>query len=65
MTPMLQAALDSDPDTLAAMKNFNPLPPHYGQPEEVAEAVLFLAVPKTSRMITGAELAVDSGMLCT
>lgn len=65
MTPMLQAALDSGPDTLAAMKNFNPLPPHYGQPEEVAEAVLFLADPKTSRMITGAELAVDSGMLCT
>jgi NAD(P)-dependent dehydrogenase (short-subunit alcohol dehydrogenase family) len=65
MTPMLQAALDSAPGTIDLMKNFNPLPPHYGQPEEVAEAVLFLADKKTARMITGAELAVDSGMLCT
>ncbi len=65
MTPLLQAALDRAPDMIDTMKNYNPLPPHYGQPEEVAEAVLFLADPKTSRMITGAELAVDSGMLCT
>lgn len=65
MTPMLQTYLDNDPNAINVMKNFNPLPPHYGTAEEVAEAVLFLADSKVSRMITGAELACDSGMLCT
>lgn len=65
MTAMLQAALDTDPNMINVMKNYNPLPPHVGLPEEVAEAVLFLADPKTARMITGAELSCDSGMLCT
>jgi len=39
----------------------NPLPPHYADPEDIAEAVLFLSDPKTARAITGAEVSVDSG----
>ena len=70
MTPMLKAAWDAAEATQpglyeSLLKRFNPLPPYYGQPEEVADAILFLADSKAARMITGASLATDSGALLT
>lgn len=65
MTPMLQHALDVDHSMYKVMETNNPLPPHCGQPEEVAEVVMFFADPKTSRMVTGSSLLCDNGMLCT
>lgn len=63
MTPMLQHNIDHLPGTLDLMKTVNPLPPHYGLPEEVADAVLFLLDPKAARNITGVPLLCDSGSM--
>lgn len=60
MTPMVKAWLESEGLDSTAMAGNNPMPPHYVLPEEVAEAVMFLADPQTARGITGAEIAVDS-----
>ncbi len=63
MTPMLQHNIDNLPGTVELMKTVNPLPPHYGLPEEVADAILFLADPKAARNITGVPLLCDSGSM--
>ena len=70
MTPMLKKAWEDtnakEPGLYEKMlQRFNPLPPYHGQPEEVANAILFLADSKAARMITGATLACDSGSLLT
>jgi NAD(P)-dependent dehydrogenase (short-subunit alcohol dehydrogenase family) len=63
-TPMLRAAanLNSDPETvLAACRRMHPLG-RLGQPQEIANAIAFLASDWAS-FITGAALLVDGGML--
>ena len=63
MSPMLQHGLDTTPGAYEMMVGWNPLPPHYGTAEEVADAILYLADPKMSRMVSGAALVCDSASL--
>lgn len=53
----------SDPDTAAAFVERAPLQ-RWGEPEEVAEVIAFLAGPKSSYM-TGATVVVDGGLTLT
>lgn len=53
------AAYPAIKDQLAAN---NPLAPHYAEPEEVAECILFLCDP-ASKAVTGTELVCDCGNL--
>lgn len=63
MTPMVERNIASSPDPKASMAWRNNVHPmgRIGRPEEIAEAVLFLASERAS-FITGAELAVDGGL---
>jgi NAD(P)-dependent dehydrogenase (short-subunit alcohol dehydrogenase family) len=53
---------DIDQSFIDSLASLQPLPPHYGQPEDVAYAMLFLASDE-SRFITGIELPVDGGFV--
>src|SRR5690625_3060574 len=57
-TPMSEG-LESSSETLAQIEAMTPLQ-RIGEPEEVANAILFLASDEAS-FITGAELAIDGG----
>ncbi|MGP4081603.1 SDR family NAD(P)-dependent oxidoreductase [Pseudalkalibacillus sp. R45] len=58
-TPMSQRAVN-DPIIRDALTYLQPLSPHIGYPEDVAEAILFLASDQ-SKFITGIALPVDGG----
>lgn len=59
-TDMYKAWLKVQPDYADTLKPFAPLAPHYSEPEDIANAIIFLASDE-ARTITGAELAVDNG----
>jgi len=63
-TPLFRSALVLEPDPLAARKQCEQghALNRIGQPEEIAEVVLFLASPRAS-FVTGAAYPVDGGML--
>lgn len=64
-TPMLRSAANLFADSVeAALKDWGDMHPlgRVGQPEEIAEAVFFLASPKAS-FITGGAYLVDGGLL--
>ena len=61
-TPMLEKSLAENPDIAARVKEYNPLAPHISGPEDVANAILFLASDEAA-CITGTELVVDCGHL--
>lgn len=58
-TPMSQRAVN-DPTIRQALTVYQPLEPHVGYPQDVAEAILFL-VSSSARFITGIVLPVDGG----
>ena len=64
MTPLNQKIFDDAEDPHAIIDRWNAAHPlgRFGQPEEVAEAVLFLASERSS-FITGTILRVDGGLL--
>jgi len=63
-TPMLDYALQLEPDPVTARKEFEAMHPlgRVGRPEEVAELILFLASDQAS-FITGAPYLIDGGLL--
>jgi NAD(P)-dependent dehydrogenase (short-subunit alcohol dehydrogenase family) len=61
VTPMI-AGLLADPHTRAELEKATPLPPHFGQPDDVAPGVVYLASDE-SRFVTGSELVIDGGYL--
>lgn len=61
-TDMLVRYLKDNPAIEANMAANNPLPPHYSEPQEVAECILFLCDPN-SKPVTGTELVCDCGNL--
>jgi len=63
-TPMLRSAASLSPDPEAVLRNCDRMHAmgRIGQPEEVANAIAYLASPLAS-FITGAALVVDGGML--
>jgi meso-butanediol dehydrogenase/(S,S)-butanediol dehydrogenase/diacetyl reductase len=62
-SPSLQKRLEALPDPVAARRDFTARQPmkRFGQPEEIACAVLFLSSDESS-FITGTEIIVDGGM---
>ena len=64
MTPLNEKIFREHPDPEALIRTWNDAHPlgRFGQPEEVAEAVLFLASERAS-FITGTILRVDGGLL--
>ena len=62
-SPSLQKRLEALPDPVAARRDFTSRQPmkRFGQPEEIAYAVLFLSSDESS-FITGTEIIVDGGM---
>jgi NAD(P)-dependent dehydrogenase (short-subunit alcohol dehydrogenase family) len=64
MTPLNEKVFRDHPDPEALIRTWNEAHPlgRFGQPEEVAEAVLFLASDRAS-FITGTILRVDGGLL--
>lgn len=62
-SPSLQKRLEALPDPAAARRDFTARQPmkRFGQPEEIACAVLFLSSDESS-FITGTEIIVDGGM---
>lgn len=61
-TPMLVEFLKNNPEAESNMKTCAPLAPHYAEPEEVAETILFLC-DINSKAMTGSEVVIDNGML--
>lgn len=59
LTPLVQKLADEDPEYEEKQLKLHPLGRH-GKPEEVANAVLFLASDEAS-FITGAQLTIDGG----
>ncbi|MCY0950406.1 SDR family oxidoreductase [Streptomyces sp. H27-S2] len=58
-TPMTDTSIDHDPSVKEAKAKLNPIG-RLGTPEDVANAILFLASDQSS-FITGAALTVDGG----
>ena len=63
-TPMMQGVFDLSPDPVAARKAWADMHPlgRFAQPEEIADAILHLASPR-SGFVTGTAALVDGGML--
>ena len=63
-TQMRKDYLDAHPEVLASIAVNSPLPPHCAEPEDIADAVVFMA-SDSARMITGSNLLIDCGKMCT
>jgi len=61
-TPMVDASLEGVEGAEEFLASINPLPPHLGEPEDLASVVYFVASDQPKYM-TGSEVMVDGGML--
>jgi len=62
-TDMSKAIMEENPQQREMLPLICPLAPHISEPEDIANAVLFLADSTLAKPITGAELVVDCGLL--
>lgn len=63
-TAMVDEFMRTTPNAKEQLAVMNPLAPHIAEPEDIANAVLFVA-SEESKCMTGAEIVIDSGMLTT
>lgn len=61
-TVMMKESLANNPGVAASLATNFPLPPHVSEPEDVANAIQFLASDE-ARTITGIELLVENGFM--
>ncbi|MGT2666258.1 SDR family NAD(P)-dependent oxidoreductase [Streptococcus rifensis] len=61
-TPMVDESLKNVPNATDYLKSINPLPPHLGKVEDIADLVYFVASAENAYM-NGAELVSDSEMI--
>src|SRR3546814_417152 len=61
LTPMLKGAIEQDPGLEKALTDVHPMK-RFGQPSEIAGAVLWLLSDDAS-FVTGSSIAVDGGQL--
>jgi len=59
-TPMVESSLKNNPELRKTIEVNYPLPPHLGDPKDLAYMVLFLASDE-SKFATGSEFVVDGG----
>ena len=59
-TPMIVSSLEEYPELRETMATNFPLPPHMGEPKDLAYMVLFLASDE-SKFATGSEFVIDGG----
>jgi 3-oxoacyl-[acyl-carrier protein] reductase len=60
-TPMLQRGMETDPNRMEAFQQAIPMK-RYGKPEEIADAILYLASDASS-FITGQGIILDGGLI--
>lgn len=63
-TPMVESSLKANPELRKTIEANFPLPPHLGDPRDLAYMVLFLASDE-SKFATGSEFVVDGGATST
>ncbi len=61
-TPMVDASLEGMEGVAEFLAQLNPLPPHLGEPEDLADLVYFVA-SDSPKYMTGSEVMMDGGML--
>lgn len=62
ITPLIEESLEKYPEAAKANAINSPLEPHFSQPEDVAQGILYLA-SDAAPTVTGAQLLMDNGML--
>jgi meso-butanediol dehydrogenase/(S,S)-butanediol dehydrogenase/diacetyl reductase len=65
-TPLIAEAASTMPkdlDNKLLQRLFNVMPPGFSQPEEIAEAIAYLA-SDLARSVTGTALSIDGGIVC-
>lgn len=63
-TPMVEKSLEEYPELRETFETNFPLPPHVGEPKDLAYMVLFLASDE-SKFATGSEFVIDGGATST
>lgn len=61
-TPIAEELIKTNPQVAEKMKEYNPLPPHMAEAEDIAYGTLYLA-SDDAKFVTGIELTIDGGFI--